>query len=462
MSVAANLELTARDRYAMFAAKNLNRLDGTRPHIHETLLDSTQWWGVDAIRVWRRARLTELLTHAHAKVRFYRERIDAAGGVMACADEEGFARLPLLTKDDMRLHAYELVTRSLRGLIPGMTSGTTGAPIRVWHDHDFTSWLRALQRRAFLWFGVEPTQPSFYFGGPPHTLFGKAKQRVIDLSIVRRCAVCYDMRPQALDRVIDQLRRFRPRIVTGFPSALWGLVCRAEETAVPLHDIGIRLVMPVSEITPPHFREKFERVFGAPLLLEYGCVEIGAMAFSCPAGSLHASHEHVIFEVLGPGGRAAPPGEVGRVVLTPLLSKAMPLIRYELGDLARLAHGMCPCGRYPGLPYVERLEGRSFDQMIDKDGKAWHAFIIYYALKEVFDPLVFREFQSVQPSAGKLDLLIVPGPKFDPGKADRLVEAVKVKVGGPVDVEWKRVDAIDREGSGKFKYFKSLIPKHQN
>lgn len=457
MKSSMSTQLTPRDHFAMFAAKNLYRLDGKRPDLHEAFLESTQWWGPEALRVWRSARLRELLTHAYARVPFYRSRIDAAGGVERCLEDDGFAALPLLTKDDMRHHAPELLTESPRGLVAGMTSGTTGAPIRVWHDDSFTSWLRALQRRAFLWFGVEPTQPSFYFGGPPHTLLGKAKQRVIDYSIVRRCAVCYDMSPKALDRVINQLRRFRPRWVSGFPSALYPLVLRAEETSVPLHDLGIRLVLPVSEITPPGFREAFQRVFGAPILLEYGCVEIGAMAFSCPAGSLHISHEHVVFEVLGRDGRPVAPGEVGRVVLTPLVAKTMPLLRYELGDLARLEVGPCPCGRYPGMPWIAQMEGRSFDEMFDADGRAWHAFIVYYALKEVFDPRVFREFQCVQERKGELRLLIVPGASFEPAIADKLAAAVKVKVGGPLEVKWEKVDQIDREGSGKFKYFKSTV-----
>jgi hypothetical protein len=55
----------------------------------------------------------------------------------------------------------------------------------------------------------------------------------------------------------------------------------------------------------------------------------------------------------------------------------------------------------------------------------------------------------------------VPGPCFDPKKADLLIDAVKVKMNGPIDVRWEAVEKIDREGSGKFKYFKSSVVRPQ-
>jgi phenylacetate-CoA ligase len=219
----------------------------------------------------------------------------------------------------------------------------------------------------------------------------------------------------------------------------------------------VRLVLPVSENTPKPVWRVLERIFGAPLLLEYGCVEIGAMAYTCPAGTLHISHEHVILEVIDEEGSPVAPGQVGRVVLTPYLSKTMPLVRYELGDLAILNSDPCPCGRYPGLPALKSLEGRSFDRMLDGDGRWWHAFILYYAFKEVFDPMVFRQLQGVQVMPGAITILIVPGPSFDPTRADYLARAVEAKVGGPLKARWELVNEMPREKSGKLKYFRSEL-----
>jgi phenylacetate-CoA ligase len=59
--------------------------------------------------------------------------------------------------------------------------------------------------------------------------------------------------------------------------------------------------------------------------------------------------------VLDQRGNPRGPGEVGRVVVTPLNNFAMPLIRYELGDTAEVG-APCACGR--GLPVLTRILDR--------------------------------------------------------------------------------------------------------
>jgi len=49
-------------------------------------------------------------------------------------------------------------------------------------------------------------------------------------------------------------------------------------------------------------------------------------------------------------------------VVTGLLNKMMPLVRYELGDLVVPSDRKCPCGR--SLPMLESLEGRWRDRYL--------------------------------------------------------------------------------------------------
>jgi phenylacetate-CoA ligase len=215
--------------------------------------------------------------------------------------------------------------------------------------------------------------------------------------------------------------------------------------------------MPLGEGSQPHQIDALTMAFNAPVLIEYGCVEVGAMAYNCPHGALHISHDHVIFEVVDDSGHPVPEGETGNVVLTPLMHRAMPLIRYQLGDRATTQKTDCPCGRFPGLDVITEISGRAFDRIIDRFGKSWHAPLIHRSFQATLQPAAYREFQAIQSKAGQLHLLIVPGKAFCKKDADRLASTIAGKMQQGVDVTWELRTTIDREESGKLRLFKSTI-----
>src|SRR5262249_15877820 len=110
--------------------------------------------------------------------------------------------------------------------------------------------------------------------------------------------------------------------------------------------------------------------WGVPLQDTYTSREGGYMALQCPEHThYHVQSEAVLLETLDDRGEPCRPGEVGRVVITPLHNFAMPLIRCESGDYAE-AGRFCPCGR--GLPVLNRIMGRSRNMLrLPKGGRIW-------------------------------------------------------------------------------------------
>ena len=79
-------------------------------------------------------------------------------------------------------------------------------------------------------------------------------------------------------------------------------------------------------------------------------------------GPCISTRDGVYVEVLRPDGSPARAGEVGMVVVTDLVNRAMPIIRYQVGDTAALASGQCRCGR--GLPLLDSIAGRVADYVV--------------------------------------------------------------------------------------------------
>src|SRR5690606_42070577 len=98
----------------------------------------------------------------------------------------------------------------------------------------------------------------------------------------------------------------------------------------------------------------------------YSAEEVGYIAHQSPQDESYlVQAEHVIVEVLDADGAPCLPGEVGQVVVTTLNNFARPLIRYALGDYARVG-GPAACGR--GLPVLQDIRGRQRNMLRLPDG----------------------------------------------------------------------------------------------
>src|SRR5262249_18305868 len=114
-------------------------------------------------------------------------------------------------------------------------------------------------------------------------------------------------------------------------------------------------------------RKSIEQVFDCKVTNRYGCEEVSLIACECERHEgLHVNADGVYVEIIR-NGRVARPGESGSVVVTDLTNRAMPILRYQVGDVAVVSDRRCDCGR--GLPLLERLEGREADYVVTPAGE---------------------------------------------------------------------------------------------
>lgn len=98
-------------------------------------------------------------------------------------------------------------------------------------------------------------------------------------------------------------------------------------------------------------------------------------------------------EILDENGKPCEPGELGRVVVTPLDNFAMPLIRYDIGDYAEVGKH-CPCGR--GLPVLKRIVGRVQDLVVLPSGERRWTLLSAGNIESFLEIAPIRQYQFVQ------------------------------------------------------------------
>ena len=194
-------------------------------------------------------------------------------------------------------------------------------------------------------------------------------------------------------------------------------------------------------------RRLIEEIFGVRVFDRYGCEEVSLIASECEKHEgLHMNIEHLYIEFLREDGRYSGPGEPGKIVVTDLMNKAMPFIRYEVEDVGAPSDRVCSCGR--GLPLMENVTGRLADFLIKKDGtKAAGISLIENTLTRV--PGI-DQMQIIQESMDLIVLNLVPGGSFTCA-AGETVRSYLEKL-FEIKVILNLVASIKQEKSGKYRF----------
>ena len=417
-------------------------------------LEESQWWPRERLDSLRLARLRALLEHAAEHVPYYRELFKqhdfSPGDVRTLTD---IARLPLLAKPDIRANLERLKSERARDLTRFNTGGSTGEPLIFFLGGERVSHDVAAKWRATRWWGVDIGDPEIVVWGSPIELGAQDRLRGARDALLRtELLSAFEMSEPKLDDFVARIRRRRPKMLFGYPSALAHIARHAARRGVAMDDLGLKVAFVTAEKLYEEQRSDIARVFGCPVANGYGSREAGFIAHECPAGGMHLSAEDVIVEIVDEEGRALAPGSQGEIVVTHLATRDFPFIRYRTGDVGRLSERRCDCGR--GLPLVEEVIGRTTDFVVAEDGTIMHGLALIYVLRAVRG---IRQFKIVQETRYRTRLLIATDPEFNEADLETIRAGLGGRLGSGVQVAIERVAHIPMEGSGKYRYVVSHV-----
>lgn len=400
-------------------------------------LHHDQWRSRDEIGRLQWRRLAEILAHAQARSPFWRARFAALGATAAeIRTPADLARLPPTTRADLRQPEGLLAAGFARDrLKTAMTSGSTGSRTVSYFDRD--GWIigkHLLKLRARLACGLRPTdRVALFQEADPDRRPSRFGARARSFSI--------HVPPE---HVVTEVAAFAPNVLYGFPGHLLRLGIAAAGRLRP------RLVFTSGELLDPVTRRELEARYACRVFDVYGSTETKEVAWECPAGTgYHINADWLLVETVSSPGGIGP--ATNRILVTSLYNRAMPLIRYEVGDTGELLDGPCPCGR--GLPLMRPTWGRSVDYFVLADGVPITPYDLTCAIEHL--PGMAR-YQIVQRAHDRVEVLVQPGPHFDPTVSAAIQAALRPVLRGLIP-EIRAVDRLEHEPSGKFRIVRSEL-----
>lgn len=421
--------------------------------------DKSQWRSAERLRNMQQAQLLSLLNHAIQTVPFYQQRLFDAGYRPGQGwDENIWAAIPvlkrqLLQEQHQQLHSQQPLADHGDAYLM-QSSGSTGRPVQVLGNAVTLFYLDAVTLRDHHW-----SQRDFMekFAAIRPDIKDKEQERLlyngwgtpVDQAYLSGSSMVINSRVD-VHKQLQWLQEYQPVYLLSLPSNLRELLRLCEQEGIELPEL--KQVRSFGETVTQPLRDSVRRVWGVELSDMYSSQEVGYMALQCPEHEhYHVQSETMYLEVLDDNDQPCAPGEIGRIVVTPLHNFAMPLLRYAVGDYAEVGEA-CPCGR--GLPVLKRIVGRSRNMIRTPEGKCyWPSFPVENFL-EVAD---IRQFQLRQTAPDHIDVVLAMETELDEAQIKQLKEKLHHSLNYPFKLDFIRVDTIPVQANGKYEDFISLL-----
>lgn len=300
---------------------------------------------LEEVRAYQLAAIERVLGYAVQNAPFYRERFSGVPKVHNFSD---FERLPLLTADELIANGQRMLCVEQEHVCRVYTSGTTAAPKRLRFTEAelsatveyFTEGSRQFLRRGQLALLLFPCEAEN----------GAARLFLRALKRLGAEGIPYGLPANGAEacRIVSETA---PSLVLTPPDMAQSMLACGEN---PSFDTLLVSGGALSEDAAQRLRERFH----CDVFQQYGLTE-SAFGLGVDCRAFHGYHlreTDYYLEIVDEKGKALPRGEFGRVVITSLLCGAMPLIRYDTGDIGRYLLEPCACGS--GLPLLDRIRPR--------------------------------------------------------------------------------------------------------
>jgi len=381
------------------------------------------------------ASLQKMLQHARSTVDFYQN--------IRTNDLDNF---PVVNRSDVFDHPERFVSSNYRSekLLKLYTGGSTGTPLTIYMT-------RLVRQQTYAFWKLFYQQIGFNIGDKKASFVGRKIQQpdnnnapfwrynAIDRQLIFSS---YHLDTKNIPTYLAQLNKFKPVIIEGYPLS----ILRLAEYIID-HNTTLTFVPKGISTSSENFTDKqrklMEKAFSCKVYDQYGSAESVVFASECEYQSKHVAPEYGLIEVLQKDGSISRSGE-GELLMTGLLNDAMPLIRYRIGDLARISQRDCPCGRKSSI--IEELYGKSGAVIVSEDKTIPTAAIAiaFEYLKNV------KKSQLVQNEPNKVIARLATTDDFSEKEESFMRWELQKMLGENMKITVEKVDDIPPAANGKY------------
>lgn len=390
----------------------------------------------DELHICNEQRFLNIFRKAYNQSPFYHDLYAKAGiSINDIKCLEDMRKLPIITKEQIKKHADEMLTVPKWKVISNHTSGTTGTPLKVYED-----WPSIWREQAY--FYCYRKRCGFTYGQPLVSLRGNLEKKDLYLKIHISNTLylsSYNISENTVQIYYDQIKRHKPVAIEGYPSSLYSLALIMRDHDLQLH---IPVAFTSSETLLDHQRMLIEKQFNTRIYDHYGTTERTIrLSESLNHTGYYEDPGYSINEYIADGE-----------ITTSLINESFPLIRYKGNDIMELANPE----ENKDVVIVKSIQGRKSTCLIGKDGGQYSSALLTRIFKDV---TTIDNAQFIQREKGKVTLNIVGGIHFSDKDLSIIKKAVTEQLGEnnfEISIHVVSADDLIYTKGGKFQYIVNL------
>lgn len=400
---------------------------------------------------YQKIKLRALMLHAFKNVPYYHELFKHQG--LNQRDLENFELkdlqcIPFLEKETLReLGTTDLLSRKLRKGSFISSSGSTGTPVKIYLPQYFhQKWSALMETRVRNWAGVTCDTPRGMIGGRRVIPDFEAKYPLYRYNYVEKQTYfsAYHLSSATVGNYITGLYENKVEFLTGYAVSIFLMAKFALEQNIK--SPTLKAVITSSEKLTVEMRTTIEKVFQCKVFDSYSGCEACGLISETPEGKMVFNPDSGILELLDTDLNAIFPGNTGEIVLTGLHNFDQPLIRYRIGDYAKLdGDQTLSCGR--DMPVIACIEGRIEDKIQGEDGRVMVRFhSVFYNITGL------KLSQIIQESTSLIIVnLVVDHENYNRVPSEKLIVGRIQSQLGVLAVQFLYPEKIAMSKNGKFK-----------
>jgi phenylacetate-CoA ligase len=414
--------------------------------------------GIEELREAQRRKLNAMLVYCGEHVPFYRD-LFAQRGIdprsvhdIDTLRERGL----LLDRRQVQSAGASMLSREFTKsqIYSRATGGSSGVPVLCCMDIDNWAMRTATKYRSEDWVGKPLGTPTTIIWGrkPNQALLKRLKKPLYWAFQNYQYLSAFDIGDDRLVKGVAAIKRHGSRFIEAYVTAVYLMAKTiARHGLVPPRLDGIIVG---AERLYDFQKEEIERRFQCPVFNRYGATEFGNVASECEKREgLHINVDNLWVEVVDEHDRPVV-GQVGDIVITDLDNRAMPLIRYRIGDRGILTDKSCSCGR--SFPMLTDVVGRVADTMRTVDGREIHSMYFVNVLSRA--PGLVR-FLITQDSLTHIRIDVEQDGTVDREVTSRWMREALVDLDRyQITYTIEYTDAIPLTEAGKMRFFVSALP----
>lgn len=356
---------------------------------------------------------------------------------------------PIMTKQIIKENIDDLVVKSNSELIKESSSGSSGIQGTVYMTKAEESVNRAIQVLWWEWAGYKIGDKIIQTG---MTNKRTLEKQIKDILFKTDYYIAFGLNEKEIREALENQRSNPKKMLLGYASSLYLFAKVARD--LKMKDIHFESVVSWGDKMFDHYRRLIESQFKTKVYDTYACTEGFMISAQCSKGNYHIMSPQIYLEIVDDENKEVNDGELGNVIVTRLDSRAMPLVRYSLGDLAikEVESKKCECGM--GLPLLKKIIGRDTDIVKTESGN----YLIVHFFTAIFEHIPqIKQFRVIQRKISEIEIEYIKGDGFEERVLDYIEKTIDEHLGEKLNIIFKEVRKIPVTPSGKPQIIKSLL-----